>query len=195
MVVYRTKDGSALTEEELIQACIKRDSRAEQLLWDRYSPRLFGVCLRYCRTRAEAEEVLQEGFIKIFDRLRQFREKGSFEAWMRTIMIHTALTHLRLTKKYTAEMDVTEKVDLFLADTDPLRKLEGKDLMALIKTLPEPQQTILNLFSVDGYPHAEIAGMLQISEASSRVLLHRAKALLLQKLDDQPQTHKRYGNK
>ncbi|OYU94659.1 MAG: hypothetical protein CFE21_15390 [Bacteroidetes bacterium B1(2017)] len=184
-----------LTESELIAACLKRNSKAERLLWDTYAPKLFGVCRRYCPIRTEAEEVLQEGFIKIFDKLSQYKQNGSFESWLRKIMINTALTQLRLNKKYTFELDVNELTEVFLTDTDPLKQLEAKQLMNLIQTLPYPQQSVMNLFSIDGYSHKEIAELLGITEASSRVLLHRAKAKLIEQSAHNYPLSKKYGSK
>lgn len=135
--------------------------------------------MRYCRCREDAEEVLQEGFIKIFGKLKHFENSGSFEAWMRKIMVNTALTQLRLSKKYTFEYNINEMPDLFIADTNPLSKMEAKEILSIINKLPEPYKTVLNMFSIDGYSHQEIAQELGISEASSRVALHRAKALLI----------------
>jgi RNA polymerase sigma factor (sigma-70 family) len=174
---------------------LKRNPKAERLLWDKYAPQLFGVCMRYCRNRSEAEEVLQEGFIKIFDRLSQYKQNGSFEHWLRRIMINTALTYLRLSKKFVNELDVYELGEVFLTDTNPLKQLEAKDLMKLIQVLPLPQQSVMNLFSIDGYSHQEIAHLLGISEAASRVMLHRAKAKLIELCGDKYDVPKKYGSK
>lgn len=110
-------------------------------------------------------------------------------------MINTALTQLRLNKKYTFELDVNELTEVFLTDTDPLKQLEAKQLMNLIQTLPYPQQSVMNLFSIDGYSHKEIAELLGITEASSRVLLHRAKAKLIEQSAHNYPLSKKYGSK
>jgi RNA polymerase sigma-70 factor (ECF subfamily) len=109
-------------------------------------------------------------------------------------MINTALTHLRLNKKFTLESDVQELGEVFLSNTNPLKQLESKELMALIQLLPFPQQSVMNLFSIDGYSHREIAEMLEISEAASRVMLHRAKAKLMELYTDHDNLFRKYGS-
>ncbi len=151
--------------------------------------------MRYCRNRTEAEEVLQEGFIKIFDKLPHYKQIGSFEHWLRRIMINTALTYLRLSKKFVNELDVYELGEVFLTETDPLKQLEAKQLMKFIQELPHPQQSVMNLFSIDGYSHQEIAELLGISEAASRVMLHRAKAKLIELCSDNSYLTRKYGIK
>ncbi len=178
-----------MTETDLIKACIKKDPKAEKLLWERFAPKLFGVCLRHCRTQTEAEEVLQESFIKIFDKLHQFQFEGSFEGWLKRITVHTALTHLRLTQKFTLESDASLLENDILERFEPIEQLAFKDLLQTIQQLPENYKVVLNLFCIDGYSHQEIAQQLGISEANSRVYLYRAKQLLIQKL----QINKREG--
>jgi len=152
------------------------------MLWEKYAPKLFGVCLRHCRNQTEAEEVLQESFIKIFDKLADFKNHGSFEGWIRKITVNTALTHLRLTHKFTFETDIEAAIQLSNYSFEPLEKVEAQELLVAIKKLPENYKVVLNLFCIDGYSHQEIAKQLEISATASRVLLHRAKQLLSQKL-------------
>jgi RNA polymerase sigma factor (sigma-70 family) len=152
------------------------------MLWEKYAPKLFGICLRHCRTQTEAEEVLQESFIKVFDKLADYKNEGSFEGWIRRITVNTALTHLRLTHKFTFETDTDAATQLSNFAFEPLEKVEAKDLLVAIKKLPENYKVVLNLYCIDGYSHQEIANQLDISVSASRVLLHRAKQILSQKL-------------
>ncbi len=125
---------------------------------------------------------MQESFIKIFSKLSDFKNQGSFEGWMRRITVNTALTHLRLTHKFTLETDTEAAIYLREHAFEPLENIQVKELLNTIQTLPENYKVVLNLYCIDGYSHPEIAAQLGISEAASRVHLHRAKQLLSQKL-------------
>ncbi|MBA3663585.1 MAG: RNA polymerase sigma factor [Bacteroidetes bacterium] len=157
------------------------------MLYDALSSKMFYVCLRYCRTRDDAEDVLQEGFIKVFKNLPGFKKEGSFEGWVRRIMVNCAIDHIRKQKEAKIFDDI-ERVAInhesdFVADN----RLKEKELMALIKTLPLGYQTVFNLYVIEGYSHIEIAGMLNISEGTSKSQLSKAKEqlrYLLQKYFD-----------
>lgn len=171
-----------MNDAALISACLQQNPKAENLLWERYAPLLFGICIRHCRNQTEAEEVLQESFIKIFENLASYKNQGSFEGWLRKITVNTALTHLRLTYKFTQETDADLAHQLSNHAFDPLEKVAAKDLLTAIQKLPENYKVVLNLFCIDGYSHQEISALLNISEGNSRTHLHRAKQLLSQKL-------------
>ena len=171
-----------MTDEELIQGCIKGKDAFQFEVYKRYSPKMFGVCLRYCASREEAEDVLQDGFIKVFNKIDTFKFTGSFEGWIRTIMINTALRNKYITfRKH--EVNTLESVDHPEIGEKITSKLSLMDLMKLVNELPQGYKLVFNLFAVEGYSHKEIAEMLNIQEATSRSQYLRARQFLREKLD------------
>lgn len=170
-----------LTEKELIHSCIKGNRNSQRLLYEQYSGKLFALCLRYAKDRTDAEDFLQEGFIKIYTNLGQYKFEGSFEGWMRRIMVTTALQHLRKDKQ-NPEYELPEK-HLALADDkdDVIDKLSADELVAQIQLLPTGYRTVFNLYVLEEFSHKEIAAELGISEGTSKSQLARAR-LLLQKM-------------
>lgn len=166
-----------ITESDLILGCINGDRRMQQELYDRFSPRMYAVCLRYALNAEEAQDILQEGFIKIFKKLDTFRSEGSFEGWVRRIFVNTAIEHFRRRKYLTP---VTEKEENTIEGdyTSVLDELAEKDIIALIQELSPGYRTVFNMYVVEGYTHKEIADMLGISEGTSKSQLSRAKVIL-----------------
>jgi RNA polymerase sigma-70 factor (ECF subfamily) len=169
--IYRAK------EDDLIKGCLRRDRNAQQALYDRYSARMYGVCYRYVKHAMEAEDILVTAFTKVFDRLSQFKGEGSFEGWIRRIMINESLTYLRKSRTMYLETDLEQ------ADREPdydcmSDHLEAEDLLKLIQQLPPGYQLVFNLYAIDGYSHKEIAGQLGISENTSKSQLSRARTYL-----------------
>jgi len=162
----------------LIEQCIQRKPQAERSLWDYFAPDVWGVALRYCSNETEAEEVLQLSMVKIYTHLDKLKQSEQKLAWVKRLAINTALTHLRLNKKFRLESGL-EDLDEPVQESDVLSKLSADDWIKLLKQLPEPQQSVVNLFAIDGYSHREIAEMLGISEASSRVIYYRARQELM----------------
>jgi RNA polymerase sigma-70 factor (ECF subfamily) len=143
---------------------------------------MFGVCLRYCASREEAEDVLQDGFIKVFKKIDSFRFTGSFEGWIRRIMVHTAIRNKYITLR-AHEVNTLEGVEHPALDEKVTSKLMMMDLMKLVNELPQGYKIVFNLFAVEGYSHKEIAEMLEIQEATSRSQYLRARQFLREKLD------------
>ncbi len=166
-----------ITESDLINGCMQGNRRMQEELYRRFSPRMYAVCLRYASNAEEAEDILQEGFIKIFKKLDSFRGDGSFEGWIRRIFVNTAIEHFRR-KRYL--MPVTEKEENTIEGkyTSVLDELGAKDIMALIQELSPGYRTVFNMYVVEGYTHKEIADMLGISEGTSKSQLSRAKVIL-----------------
>ena len=173
-----------MSELEIIKGCIKKKPKYQRLLVVNYSSMLLTVSRRYTPNHADAEDVLQDAFIKIFGAIQQFdRKKGSLEAWMRKIVINTALK--RLNKKcFTHEKTVEcfAEIQLLPAIYD---HLQAEDVMTLINQIPNGYRQVFNLAVVEGYPHKEIAALLNIDEATSRSNLSKAKKLLRKKLENQ----------
>ncbi len=165
-----------MTELELIEACKNEDRHAQKLLYDRYTPKMFGVCLRYCRSREDAEDVLVEGFFKVLTNIHQFRGAGSFEGWIRRIMVNEALMFLRKRHNFLLTVEVSNieiKTNLNIED-----ELMAADILALLDKLPTGYRTIFNLYVLEGYKHREIAEILGISINTSKSQLILAKKRL-----------------
>jgi RNA polymerase sigma factor (sigma-70 family) len=166
-----------IAETDLIRGCINGDRRMQEALYNRFSPRMYAVCLRYAGNAEEAEDILQEGFIKIFKKLDTFRSEGSFEGWIRRIFVNTAIEHFRR-KRYLQTVSEKEENTIEGKDISVLDKMAAKDIMALIKELSPGYRTVFNMYVVEGYTHKEIADMLNISEGTSKSQLSRAKVIL-----------------
>ncbi len=166
-----------IIESDLLRGCIEGNRRMQEELYRRFSPRMYAVCLRYAGNAEEAEDILQEGFIKVFKKLDSFRSEGSFEGWVRRIFVNTAIEHFRR-KRYL--MPITEKEENTIEGkyTTVLDDLGAKDIMALVQELSPGYRTVFNMYVVEGYTHKEIADMLGISEGTSKSQLSRAKVIL-----------------
>jgi RNA polymerase sigma factor (sigma-70 family) len=166
-----------ITESDLLKGCMDGDRRMQEELYRRFSPRMYAVCLRYAGNAEEAEDILQEGFIKVFKKLDSFRNEGSFEGWVRRVFVNTAIEHFRR-KRYL--MPVTEKEENTIEGkyTSVLDDLGAKDILALVQELSPGYRTVFNMYVVEGYTHKEIADMLGISEGTSKSQLSRAKVIL-----------------
>lgn len=170
------------TEKELIDACIQQDRRAQRELYDRFASRMFSVCYRYADDRDSANDLLQDGFITVFTKLRSYTGIGSFEGWMRKIFVNTALMQLRKNDVLRDTQDIEElKFNTPMVD-NILDTIEGKDIMELISKMPIGFKTVFNLSVFDGYSHQEIAAQLNISEGASRSQLSRARFWLQERI-------------
>lgn len=164
-------------EEELLVLCRKNDRKAQQELYQRYSRRMYALCLRYCGNQMEAEDLMITGFMKIFSLLDRYEAKGSLEGWMRRIMVNEALMALRKKRTLYAEVSV-DYAEAEVSYQDLSSQLHAEELLALVQALPAGYRTVFNLFALEGYSHKEIADLLGISENTSKSQLSRARALL-----------------
>jgi RNA polymerase sigma-70 factor (ECF subfamily) len=169
-----------LTEKEILDRCLKNDPLAQELLFRRFGPKMYGICLRYVRNKAEASDILQEGFIKVFSKLDNFRGDGSFEGWVQRIFVNTAINHYRSNLHY--ENDQIEPGDIDFVENEALGKLHTEELLILINELPDGYRMVFNLYEIEGFDHKEIAEMMGINETTSRSQLLRAKKSLQEKL-------------
>ena len=169
-------------QEEIIKGCVAGKTASQGMLFKKYSKMLFGVCIRYTKDRTAAEDILHEGFIKIFKNIASFKNKGSFEGWMRRIMVNTALEQYR--KKFQL-YPVSEIVEFENeANTNLIvSELSAQDLLGLIKDLPPAYKMVFNLYAIDGYAHKEIAEILNISIGTSKSNLSRARKILQTKVE------------
>lgn len=166
-----------IPESDLINGCLEGDRRMQEELYRRFSPRMYGVCLRYAGSAEEAEDILQEGFIKIFKKLGSFRGDGSFEGWVRRIFVNTAIEHFRR-KRYLQPVTEKEENSIEGKSLSALDDLAEKDILALVRQLSPGYRTVFNMYVVEGYTHKEIGDMLGISEGTSKSQLSRAKVIL-----------------
>jgi RNA polymerase sigma factor (sigma-70 family) len=178
----KTYSISAEKELHLIKGCIAGDRNCQTLLYDLYAPKMMIVCLRYSKNREEAEETLQNGFIKVFKFINQFKHEGSFEGWIRKIMVNSALQKLKnnLHLKPVVSLD-TRDFDLSCGN-DIIEQINGKELLKLVQTLSPAYRTVFNLYVFEGMKHREIAALLNISESTSKSNLSDARNVLQKKV-------------
>jgi RNA polymerase sigma-70 factor (ECF subfamily) len=173
--VYRAR------EHELIEGCRRQNRQAQQALYELYSGKMYALCCRYVKDKMEAEDVLVVAFTKIFERIHQYKGDGSFEGWIRRVMVNESLGFLRKNKNMYVETDIEA------AEREPNYEqldsaLEAEDLMKLIEGLPTGYRVVFNLYAIDGYSHQEIGEQLGISENTSKSQLSRARVLLQKRL-------------
>jgi RNA polymerase sigma factor (sigma-70 family) len=169
-----------MSDEEIIKSCISGETRAQKLLFDKYSRRMMGICLRYAAGREEAEDMLQEGWIKVFRNLSSFRFEGSAEGWIRRIMVNSCLDSLRKTKKMFNQVEIDAVQEMLPAELGKNSPdvLSEKELLKMIHQLSPGYRTVFNLFAIEGYSHKEIADMLSITESTSKSQYSRARVQL-----------------
>ena len=173
-----------MTENDIIKGCLKNEASAQEKLYALYSRRMMAVCLRYSRSRAEAEDIFQEAFTRTFSSIQTWKG-GSFEGWVRRIFVNTAINHYHRNRKYFDHVDCTYAESLVSTATSAISDLSAQELYALVDQLPEGYKLIFNLYVVEGYSHTEIASMLNIAEGSSKSQLSKAKAYLKKLIDGQ----------
>lgn len=169
--------------DELIKRCAEGNGKAQTEVYHRFAPKMFGVCLRYAKDSAEAEDNLQEGFIRVFTKIDQFRFKGSFEGWMRRIMVNTSLEKFRKQNNLYPVEDMVKYEAVQLSE-DVLSTIAAKDLLELIHELPPRYRMVFNLYAIEGYSHKEIGQMMTISEGTSKSNLSRARGILQLKIGE-----------
>ncbi|MDE3213104.1 MAG: RNA polymerase sigma factor [Bacteroidota bacterium] len=165
---------------QLIQACINGNRAAQNRLYGLYADKMFGVCLRYAKNREEAEDIMQEGFMQAFRSLHHFKFAGSFEGWIRRIMVNCAIQSYRSRMKIYPVLDLDHPQVEQMSSEDILSKIQKKELLEMVQNLPPAYRMVFNLYVFEGLKHREIAAMLRISEGTSKSNLFDAK-LLLQK--------------
>jgi RNA polymerase sigma-70 factor (ECF subfamily) len=167
-----------LTCEKLISQCRKGDKKAQKALYMAFSQKMYLHCYRYVKNRDDAEEILTDGFVKVFENLHSFeyRDERSFDAWIKKIMINEALLFLRKKKQLT--FIEGHKVEEVQADVSLDMNLRAEDIYKLILALPTGYRTVFNMFAIEGYSHKEIASLLNITESTSRSQLTKARAML-----------------
>src|SRR5215213_3684593 len=165
----------------LVKECLKGKPAAQKQLYDLYARPMLNICYRYTKSIADAEDVLQEGFVKVFLNLNQYKFQGALGGWIRRIMVTTAINYLKRNARYQTELVFPDEyLHVAANDRHPELKMEAKELADLIRQLPPGYQTIFNLYAVEGFNHVEIGKILGIQESTSRSQYARARALLIQ---------------
>lgn len=167
-----------MSETALIEDCINNSAVAQRELYNRFSGILFGICYRYAFCRQDAEDILQEGFIKIFTKISSFENKGNFEGWMKRVMVHTCINYLKKNKKFEDIISLDAVFHLEVKEESIASKLLGKQVMECLRLLPIGYRTVINLYAIEGYNHKEIGEMLEIGESTSRSQYIRGKNVL-----------------
>ncbi|AEA43535.1 RNA polymerase sigma factor [Fluviicola taffensis] len=167
----------------LVTECAKGNSKAQRALFDKFAPKMLAVCQRYLRNSQEAEDVLQDGFVKIFQKIVDFKMDGSLEGWVRRIMVNTALDSIRKNKKLLDDVQIDD-VQYKVSFTD--HQFDGMDLAQLLKMIdemPDGYRVVFNMFAIEGYSHKEIADTLGVTENTSKSQYSRARAFLRTQLE------------
>jgi RNA polymerase sigma factor (sigma-70 family) len=169
------------TIDSLLDGCKRGERKAQESLYKLLAPRMMGVCSRYAKDTFEAEDMLQMGFVKVFTKVVEFRGEGSFEGWIRRIMVNTAIETYRKNLRTMSVVDIDEVYDQPQSTFD-MSQLETKDLMKLVQQLSSGYRMVFNMYAIEGYSHREIAEALGITEGASKSQLSRARAVLKEKL-------------
>jgi RNA polymerase sigma-70 factor (ECF subfamily) len=170
------------SEEDLINRCLKNDQKAHEVLYKRFAPKMYGVCMRFAKNQMEADDILQEGFIKVFTNLKSFRNEGSLEGWIRRTIVNTAINLYKKNLKHQKDTDLEQAEVIQNQETNSLEKLSVQELLKLIMELPTGYRVVFNLNVIEGYSHKEIGDLLEISENTSKSQLSRARLALQKKL-------------
>jgi RNA polymerase sigma-70 factor (ECF subfamily) len=172
------------SEEELINQCLENNAQAQEDFYRRYAPKMYGVCLRFAKNKMEADDILQEGFIKVFVNLKSFRNEGSLEGWVRRTIVNTAINYYKKNAKYMKDTGIEQAETMQNLDSTILDKISVESLLKLIRELPSGYRMVFNLNVIEGYTHKEISEILEISENTSKSQLSRARQTLQKKVKE-----------
>ncbi len=167
-----------MSYEVLISGCLQNDPSAQRELYNRFSPKMLSVCYRFAQSREDAEDMLQDGFIKIFTQIHTFENKGTFEGWVRRIIVHTCINFLKKYKKFNENVDIAYASTVQAKEETMPSLMQAKQVIECIRLLPVGYRTVLNLYAIEGYSHKEIAAMLDIEESTSRSQYTRSRNML-----------------
>jgi RNA polymerase sigma-70 factor (ECF subfamily) len=167
-----------MTEEQMLAGSMNNNASAQEVFYNRFSPRMLGVCYRFAKNREDAEDMLQEGFIKVFTQLHQYRNEGALEGWIRRIIVHTCINILKKNKKFSESVDLIHAHSIHVKEDMIPSIMQAKQVVECIRLLPLGYRTVLNLYAIEGYSHKEISKMLEVEESTSRSQYTRAKAML-----------------
>jgi RNA polymerase sigma factor (sigma-70 family) len=182
-----------VSDPEIIEGCVRHNRKAQQMLYDKYSRFLLGICIRYADDKAEAEDILQDSFLKIFFSIKDFSGTGSFAGWLRKVAVNTAITHYHKNLKHRYHIEIEEYVSIETGTGSFEESYFSSDELYLVMNdLPAGYKMVFNLYAVEGYKHKEIAEMLGIDTNTSKSQYSRAKAVLRDKLEKLRKLKKKY---
>jgi RNA polymerase sigma factor (sigma-70 family) len=186
---------SMTDQQKLVKECLRNNPVAQKQLYELFADKMLGICYRYTKSTNDAEEVLQQGFIKVFTNLHQYKMEGELGAWIRRIIVNTAINYLKRKPRYQLDLSFEDSHLHPVSSQEPEMSLNLKDLLSLVRQLPPGYQTIFNLCAVEGYSHVEIGKILGIKESTSRSQYARARALLINWLEKHSDNEKKdsYG--
>ena len=173
----KAESNQIYSDSDLIEGCLAGDRKMQQALYNQFAPKMYGVCLRHASNTEEAEDILQEGFVKVFNKMGSFRREGSFEGWIRRIFVNTAIEQYRK-KIYLQPITDVEEDSMEGKYLSVLDRLSEKDIIQLVQQLSPGYRTVFNMYVVEGYTHKQISEILGISEGTSKSQLSRAKLIL-----------------
>ncbi|HLP11999.1 MAG TPA: RNA polymerase sigma factor [Flavobacteriales bacterium] len=176
---------NSMTDEELIEGCKARNPLSQKQLYEKYSRKMMGVCMRYMNNRDEAEDVLQDGFVKVFEKIGSFQSQGSFEGWIRRIFVNTALDSIRRNKEHNLLADIDQVGYALDSGYNVESTLNAEELLNILNNIPTGYKVVFNMFVIEGYSHKEIAEELGVSESTSKTQFLRAKAYLVKAMQKQ----------
>ena len=168
-----------MTDEELIVRCLEGDQRAQQALFEKFAGKMMSVCMRYAGDREKAQDLLQDGFVKVFIHLHKFTGEGSFEGWIRRTMINTVLDELRKRNRMHIDADISEAEYLAGEGEMSTSDLRVEEMMKIIQAMPTGYRTVFNMYAIEGYSHQEIADELGVSESTSKTQYRKARTYLM----------------
>ncbi|RLD62028.1 MAG: hypothetical protein DRJ05_01285 [Bacteroidetes bacterium] len=172
------------SEKDLVKECLGNNAKAHEEFYKRYATKMYGVCLRFAKNKMEADDILQEGFIKAFTNLKSFRNEGSLEGWVRRTIVNTAINHVKKFAKYKKDLDIDTAEPVRNLSSNAVDKISIDELLKLIKDLPIGYKMVFNLNVMEGYTHREIGALLDISENTSKSQLSRARHTLQRKVNE-----------
>jgi len=167
-----------MTEEAILQGCLKNNAASQKELYQKYSAKMLVVCYRYAHNREDAEDMLQEGLIKVFSQIHTFENRGALEGWIRRIIVHTCINNLKKNKRFNESVDIIHANSIQVREESIPSIIQAKEVVECIRMLPLGYRTVLNLYAIEGFSHKEISSMLDIEESTSRSQYTRAKAML-----------------
>jgi RNA polymerase sigma factor (sigma-70 family) len=173
------------TDERLAglwEGCLKNDRKQQEMLYKILAPKMLAVCMRYANDKDEAQDILQEGFIKMFKNMRNYRGEGSFEGWIRRIMVHSAISRYRKAKTIVLVDDFADQ-NIPVSSSYNANGLEAREILQMVDELPTTYRSVFNMYAIEGYSHQEIGSALGMTELLSRTTLYRARAILKEKLN------------
>ena len=171
------------SEEEILKGCKANKRKFQEILYRKYAKKMYGICLSYAGVRELAQDILQDSFIKIFDKIREYRMEGSLEGWIRRIVTNTAIDHIRQRGRIQNYITDKEEIKDEVHEMNALQDLQTQDVLNQVAKLPDGARLVFNLYALEGYTHKEIAEKLDITEGTSKSQFNRARRILMSRLN------------